>query len=211
MFESDVRRFSDDLFKRNCSSCITPCCKPEVCYESIESPFLARIRNIFPSPVAFSEIDGWLTESGCALQAGRPPVCHEFLCTAIIDGQPTPHHKTAIKVLSKLVSYIGKNALGNQHLVEIMVEGRFQKMNLSRLQHRLTDARLAFKEIKELYSNPLPNSKTFVHLRKIRPIYSEKRSPFNRMSDKKEQLFGFPSKFRSQKVSHYKNKSQNLE
>ena len=45
MFERDVRCFSDDLFNRICSSCIKPCCKPEICYESIESPFLSHLRS----------------------------------------------------------------------------------------------------------------------------------------------------------------------
>jgi hypothetical protein len=170
MFECDVRCFSDDLFKRNCSSCITTCCKAEICYESIESPFLSRLRKIFPPSVSFSETDGWLTESGCVLKAGRPPVCHEFLCNTIIDEQPTSLHQSVIKVLSQLMTYIGKNALGRRHLVEIMTEDRFYDINLSRMQNRLMDAKLAFKEIQEFYAGRRLNSKAFVHLEKIRPI-----------------------------------------
>jgi hypothetical protein len=170
MFESEVRCFSDDLFKRNCSSCIATCCKAEICYESIESPFLYRLRKIFPPSVSFSETDGWLNESGCVLKAGRPPVCHEFLCNTIIDEQPSSLHQSVIKVLSQLITYIGKNALGRRHLVEIINEDRFYEIKLSRMQNRLMDAKLAFKEIQEFYAGRRLNSKAFVHLEKIRPI-----------------------------------------
>ncbi len=169
-FERDVRCFSDDLFNRICSSCKTPCCKTEICYESIESPFLSSLRKIFPPLVSFSETNGWLTESGCVLQAGRPPVCHEFLCNTIMDELPTSLHKSVIMVLSQLMTHIGKNALGRRHLVEIMSEDRLKKMNLSRIRNRLTDARLSFKEIQGFFSGCRLNSRSFIQFKKIRHI-----------------------------------------
>lgn len=167
MFERDVRCFSDNLFSRICSSCITPCCKPEICYESIESPFLSHLRKIVPPPASFSEINGWLTESGCMLQTGRPPVCHEFLCNTIIDKQPTAFHKSIITVLSKLITHIGKNALGKRHLVEIMSEDKLQKINLSRIQSRFTDARLAFKEIQGFFEGRRLTSESIINIEKV--------------------------------------------
>jgi hypothetical protein len=104
------------------------------------------------------------------LKAGRPPVCHEFLCNTIVDEQATYLHKSVIKALSQLMTYIGKNALGGQHLVEVMIEDRFYDINLSRMQHRLMDAKLAFKQIQEFYADRRLNSKAFVHLEKIQSL-----------------------------------------
>ncbi|MGD8298970.1 MAG: hypothetical protein PVG67_21400, partial [Desulfobacterales bacterium] len=86
----------------------------------------------------------WLSETGCRLPVGRPPVCYEFLCANILDAQQTGIHRYAMIVLSKLVSHIGKKALGSRHLIEVMDPADLKKIRYSRFEKRLSEARNAF-------------------------------------------------------------------
>jgi hypothetical protein len=47
-------------------------------------------------------------------------------------------------VLSKLISHIGKRALGSRHLIEVMDPDDLKKIRYSRFEKRLSDARNAF-------------------------------------------------------------------
>jgi hypothetical protein len=47
-------------------------------------------------------------------------------------------------VLSKLISHIGKRALGSRHLIEVMDPADLKKIRYSRFEKRLSEARNAF-------------------------------------------------------------------
>ena len=84
-FETEVRSFSSVLWFRWCSSCRQVCCKSLYCRESFESPYLFLLsKNHNPEGLSGTHPD-WLSESGCTLPVGRPPVCYEFLCNMILE------------------------------------------------------------------------------------------------------------------------------
>ena len=119
-FESEVRAFTSELWDQWCSNCREVCCKALYCRETFESPFLFLLLDKYSYQFHNNTQKAWLSEAGCRLSIGRPPVCYEFLCANILDAQQTGMHRYAMIVLSKLVSHIGKRALGPRHLIEIM-------------------------------------------------------------------------------------------
>ena len=146
-FESEVRIFSSELWFPWCSNCRKVCCKAVYCRETIETPFLFLLLKKNSHQVSNNTQTGWLSETGCNLSIGRPPVCYEFLCNNILDAQQTEMHRYAMIVLSKLISYIGKKALGSRHLIEVMDPVDLKKVRYSRFEKRLLEARNAFDVI----------------------------------------------------------------
>ena len=143
-FESEVRVFSSELWFQSCSNCREVCCKAAYCQETIESPFLFLLLNKYSHQLYNNTQKAWLSEAGCKLSVGRPPVCYEFLCANILNAQQTGMQRYAMIVLSKLVSHIGKRALGSRHLIEVMDPADLKKIKYSRFQKRLSEARNAF-------------------------------------------------------------------
>jgi hypothetical protein len=143
-FESEVRVFSSELWVQWCSNCSEVCCKALYCRETFESPFLFLLLNKYSHQLDNHTQKAWLSEAGCKLSIGRPPVCYEFLCANILDAQQTGMHRYAMIVLSKLVSHIGKKALGSRHLIEVMDPAGLKKIRYSRFEKRLSEARNAF-------------------------------------------------------------------
>jgi len=151
-FESEVRVFSSKLWFHWCSNCREACCKALYCRETFESPFLFLLLKKHSHQVSNSTQKDWLSEAGCKLSVGRPPVCYEFLCANILNAQQTGMQRYAIIVLSKLVSHIGKRALGSRHLIEVMDPADLKKIKYSRFQKRLLEARNAF-DVVQLFLN----------------------------------------------------------
>jgi len=139
-FEIRVRKHITAICFPYCRDCRDICCKPEFCREAAESPFLLMVREKFPASAAYSEKQGWLTRKGCALCAGRPPVCYEFFCSKIMSAQPTSRDRKNLELLGLLISGMGKNALGSRHLVEIMLNEKLQRVRFSRFEKRLGKA-----------------------------------------------------------------------
>ena len=157
-FESEVRVFSSELWLPWCSNCREVCCKAVYCRETIETPFLFLLLKKYSYHVSSTTQTAWLSEVGCKLSVGRPPVCYEFLCSNILDAQQTGMHRYAMTVLSKLVSHIGKRALGSRHLIEIMDPSDLKKVKYSRFQKRLSEALNAFDVVQLFLSgNTLEN------------------------------------------------------
>jgi hypothetical protein len=127
-----------------CDHCGTCCCRLDFCLESLESPFLARVRARFASSAHFDADVGWLTPAGCGLAAGRPPVCYEFLCRAIVEAQPSHQHLEVLNALTMLLTHAGRNALGRRHLVALENLDRF---NNRRLLNQLMQARSVLGEL----------------------------------------------------------------
>jgi hypothetical protein len=101
-------------------------------------------------PVFYGTQQDWLSEAGCKLSVGRPPVCYEFLCADILDAQQPGLQRYAMMVLAKLISHIGKIALGSRHLIEVMDLADLKKVRYSRFEKRLSEARNAF-DVVQLY------------------------------------------------------------
>jgi hypothetical protein len=103
----------------HCRRCPAVCCKVDYCRESLESPFLRRVLNQGQSKPTWHPERGWLGDRGCVLPAGRPPVCYAFCCNAIMAAQPTPLARHALNMLANVMTYAGRRAYGNRHLVEL--------------------------------------------------------------------------------------------
>jgi len=123
-----------------CAACAKVCCRPEMCRESWESPFLALVRGRSGANAPWCPQRGCLGPQGCLLAAGRPPVCHEFLCQAILAAQPDDASRQRLRDLARLLTQAGQRALGGDHLVEIMTPERLACVKPSRLAARLAMA-----------------------------------------------------------------------
>jgi hypothetical protein len=88
-FEAEVRSCMSKISGDQCCVCKAVCCQPEFCEESLSSPFLKCVRRHFVPDAVYDAANGWLTPAGCALPVGRPPVCYQFFCRAILATQLT--------------------------------------------------------------------------------------------------------------------------
>ncbi len=149
-FEDDVRGFSSELWVQWCASCREVCCQAVYCRETLESPFLVLLLKKYSRQVYSNTQKVWLGEAGCKLAVGRPPVCYEFLCSNILEARQPGMHRYAMTVLAKLISHIGKRALGSKHLIEVMDPDDLKKIKYSRFERRLSEARNAF-DVVQLY------------------------------------------------------------
>ena len=152
-FETEVRPWVAELCGPHCAVCDTVCCRPEYCRESVDSPFLALVREESPPQTAYSAQLGWLTSSGCALGCGRPPVFYQFNCRKIIATLPDGPGRYLMKVLSNLVPHTGRRALGGRHIVEIMDTAGLAQVKITRFRQRLAEARQAFEVIQDFKMN----------------------------------------------------------
>jgi len=172
-FESKVQKEITTRCSQYCSSCSHICCTPEFCQETLESPFLSLVRKRFSPYARYMKNRGWWSENGCTLSFGRPPVCYEFMCNDIIDDQPTDSDLYTIKILSKLISHVGKNALGRLHIVEIMKERHLHNIQHTRFEKKLSEAKAAFIAVKLLYTHNCIDNNSLKTLSKIlRPPWS---------------------------------------
>jgi len=151
-FEAEVRVFSSGLWFQWCSNCREVCCKSVYCRETFASPFLFLLVQKYYHQVSYRIQKYWLSEAGCKLSVGRPPVCYEFLCRNILDAQQPGMQRYAMLVLAKLISHIGKIALGTRHLIEVMDPADLKKVRYSRFQKRLSEARNAFDVLQLFFS-----------------------------------------------------------
>lgn len=136
-----------------CELCSACCCRADICEEVFESPFLKKLHGQSTGSTSFSDRYGWLTERGCGLALGRPPVCYEFFCDEILAVQPDDTHRYLLHLLGTLVSYIGKNVLGHAHLVEITDETELDRLSLEPFKERLHQARSALEHVRFFYDN----------------------------------------------------------
>lgn len=151
-FEKKVSMTMTAMCTAHCSACATVCCREELCRETVEAPFLCLLRKEAPALAAYSSDRGWLTDSGCALSMGRAPVCYHFLCTDILASQNTQIDRYMLEVLAALINHIGKNALGDRHLVEILDLEDLQRVKLPQFSKKLLEAQTAFNAV-EAYLN----------------------------------------------------------
>ena len=172
-FEDRLRKVMSAVCAPHCCTCNCVCCREELCRETIESPFLSLLRQKFPSPSAYCSQNGWLTRTGCALGKGRAPVCYHFLCSDILVSQPTPIDAYLLKVLAALINYIGKNALGRRHLVEIMNPDDLLRVKLLRFKKKLAEARSVLNIIVDYFDHGHLDAASLAELARIQPFPSD--------------------------------------
>ncbi|WP_419661484.1 uncharacterized protein Dvar_19170 [Desulfosarcina variabilis str. Montpellier] len=143
--EKRVRQWTENVCRPYCSVCRHVCCRDHFCSEVRQSVFLSRVANQFSAQAVFDPAHGWLGQTGCTLVAGRPPVCYEFVCRAIVDGvagDSLRHH--ALLVVSMVMTYVGKKAIGGRHVVEVTRSADLKRINVKRFLSRLDQAEAAF-------------------------------------------------------------------
>jgi len=122
-----------------------------MCRESLESPFLLLVREYGTTTPGWRNKHGWLGPNGCRLKVGRPPVCYEFLCRALLTGQPNQGTRNRLISLARLISQAGRRALGGDHLVEIMTPERLARVKPQRLSARFDQAESEINELKSFW------------------------------------------------------------
>ena len=169
-FESAVGQQIAKFCDPHCSVCQTVCCRPEYCRENLESPFLRQVSSQIPPKSYYSAARGWLTSTGCALSAGRPPVCYQFNCRKVIAALTNDQQRYFMRVLSNLIPHLGVRAFGQRHLVEIMETDQLRRVNITRFRKRLAKVRRAFQIIQSIDAHGIPTFSTIKELSKITPI-----------------------------------------
>jgi hypothetical protein len=168
-FEVEINAYAAKLWQPFCSACKSVCCKPEYCRESLESPFLARLRECYHPNRVFRSDAGWLTETGCSLNRGRPSVCYQFLCDNILQAQVCDEQRYLMNVFSNLINHVGKRALGHRHLIAIMDCDRIEQLKYNRFAVRLNEARRAFEQLQRCWEQDFIDEGALKVLAKITP------------------------------------------
>ena len=168
-FERDVRVMMDSVCARHCSRCDKICCNQDFCQETIESPFLSHILKAYSPSTTYTTVSGWLTDTGCGLSIGRPPVCYEFLCESILASQKSEFDCYMVKILSALMTHIGKNAAGGRHLVELLHKDDLHRIRLLQFEKKLQEAQAAFGVVAAYLGKEIFENHSFAILTKIVP------------------------------------------
>ncbi len=119
-----------------CAACEGKCCRPEFCQETLESAFLSLVRERHPPASAYDPEKGWRAPAGCALTAGRPPVCYEYFCREALRRQPE------LRAAGRILTQLGENALGWRRLIHLAPE-QLDKLSWTRFEKRFRQAEQA--------------------------------------------------------------------
>lgn len=150
----------------HCRVCLTPCCRIAICREAVESPFLLAVHG---AKQAFDPTSGYLGATGCTLGAGRPPVCHAFLCAPILHQQSSDQRRFALQCLGDLTGYLGKRVWLNRHLVEAITDSDLLKANHSSFQQRLATGANVMDVLESYFAHDLAlNEREIAQLSVIR-------------------------------------------
>ncbi|MBM4153245.1 MAG: hypothetical protein FJ220_06970 [Kiritimatiellaceae bacterium] len=151
---AELERGVQELVQATCSStcalCTSCCCRADICEEALESPFL---RELHQQDDLLSDRYGFLTESGCSLPQGRPPICYEFFCDGILSDQPDELYRDVLRILGRLPAFAGENALNGQHLTEIMDASQLEKINFEDVEAQLQLSLHALEIIQAFYTD----------------------------------------------------------
>ena len=135
-----------------CGICTVCCCRADICEEALESAFLSRLLiKQGLDETEMSEQYGWLMPSGCRLRFGRPPICHAYFCDQLLARLPDPETREVISLLGMLPYHIGVGALGELHLTEIRDPADLERVDFSRLEQQLAEAKGALSGVDEFF------------------------------------------------------------
>ncbi|MDK2858323.1 MAG: hypothetical protein PWQ89_1442 [Verrucomicrobiota bacterium] len=147
-----------------CELCTACCCRADICEEALLSPFL---RALHGRKELESDRYGFLTETGCVLEIGRPPICYEFFCSESLVAQPDDLHRDLLRILGRLPTHAGENASGDVHLVEILHEEQLEKAAFQRVKKQLQEAVEALNGIRIFFNEGTLSEQAGRVLRKI--------------------------------------------
>lgn len=148
--ESGIRRLMTHLFSETCAICTACCCRVDICEEALQSAFLSML--IDRQELSAGEMDdrfGWLEQYGCMLEYGRPPVCYTYFCDELLARLPDNEIRHIIRVLGRLVEYVGEDALDGLHLADIKKRSDLEKVDFEALSLRLEEALTVFRAIEQ--------------------------------------------------------------
>ena len=153
--EQAVQELVSAQCREVCELCTACCCRADLCEEALESPFL---RLLHGRDELESDRYGFLTETGCALELGRPPVCYEFFCAELLAAQPDNQQRELLCILGRLPAFAGQNAYGDAPLAEIMQEEELEHLAFQRLEKQLQESFKALEILRTFYNTgALPN------------------------------------------------------
>jgi len=153
LFEQRIQQLMNRYASPYCAVCQNCCCQHVICEESLLSPFLLGVHTLFPPAETFCDSYGWLSVSGCTLPAGRPPVCYEFLCDMMMNSLPDDDTRYALRTLGMLLTHLGRNALGNRHLIEITDPDMLHRIQPGRLKKRLLECQYVLDDLTSFFSS----------------------------------------------------------
>ncbi len=153
LFEQRIQHLMNHYASSYCEVCQSCCCQYVICEESLISPFLQGVQELFPPTDTFCDSYGWLSPTGCTLAAGRPPVCYEFLCDILMDALPDDDTRYALRTLGMLLTYLGQKALGNRHLVEITDSTMLTQIKPERINKRLLECQKVLDDLTAFFSS----------------------------------------------------------
>ncbi len=140
--EKEIQKLIRAVSSEFCRSCLSKCCREEMCRESLESVFLSRL--VKRQKKRYDPEKGWAGPAGCRLDYGRPPVCYDFFCQDILRSE---EFKSAdIQGIIEDFVAVGRRTHGGAHLICIdrlenisaaMVEKMMFKIN--RLLERIAE------------------------------------------------------------------------
>lgn len=138
--ELRIREVIQKVAGNFCRQCPQRCCRSDICAETNDSLFLTMVRESNPPSINYSTQHGWLTPNGCALNIGRPPVCYAFFCKSMCDALRPDAQFEILLGIGRILDKIGKNAIGNKHLIELQSLDEIAKIKPERLQRKLENA-----------------------------------------------------------------------
>jgi hypothetical protein len=147
--ERGVQELVSAQCREVCELCTICCCRADLCEEALGSPFLSLLHQ---QTELESDAYGFLTETGCALEIGRPPVCYEFFCSDLLAAQPDALHRRMLCILGQLPNHAGQNAHGKTHLVEIMNEEELEHLAFQRLEDQLSESFQALEVLRMFFN-----------------------------------------------------------
>ncbi len=147
--ELGVKPLLLDQCRSLCAQCTICCCYITICEEAFESAFLKLIHK---QTDQFDDSRGFLSETGCSLHQGRPPICYEFFCDDQLYFQPDELHSEILRILGSLLTHATKKALGDQPIVEITKEETLDDLNFQGLEKQLKESFQALEIIRTFYA-----------------------------------------------------------
>lgn len=148
--ECAVRELMGQLVSHTCGMCTACCCRVDICEETLQSAFLALLLK--DQELGAKDLDdryGWLDQRGCSLDYGRPPICYAYFCDQLLARLPDDDARLATRVLGQLLHHVGRNALGEWHLVEIRNSDDLEKVDFDAILERMDEAQTALGAIEE--------------------------------------------------------------
>ena len=149
---TELETASQELINEQCSSlcaqCTQICCRADICEEAIASPFLRLINK---RDALDSDRYGFLTPAGCALTAGRSPVCLEYFCYDHMYYQEDETHEKVLRTLGALIAHAGRNALDDTDLTDILQPEKLEQLDFQTLEKNLDECFQALEIIRTFY------------------------------------------------------------